>query len=677
MTNLEKDSAPQDPNSGKNAQPVENIVVPELKFILKCGDLKHSKKVFNDLGLKIQDLVIPNGSVLREFCWKEPLYDPNAPEYAKADVTICSNGFQEYGLTVELKNGGVKIEGFDQGRPTKPYDGEIRVFLEFDLIQKVKADSLLDSALRRKNKELIVARFKDVLELEPLKLVINPDPKTLWQEKDPPADAPFQKPNNEMFAKKIDGGVVVLGASQRGRSHANDGKFREDHFAVEMGENANGWTILAVADGAGSAQFSREGARLACETMKNELSKLFSEYNVSLDQKVVEEYESRDDWEGKPQCEQEGLSRTNLYQFFYNAANTTYTAILEAAKRQQSKIKDFNTTLLCAALKHFPETESHKAFWAIASYWIGDGGLGLYRPNGFADVVALGVPDSGEFAGQTKFFTMPEELIQETFLKRMRLYFVEDFRALTLMTDGLTDPYFPAENNIADYGCWEGFFNETFSKEFSGVDDLSLSVEERGSKLLAGLGFFVSGNHDDRTILLALSDDCTMHDQPLPKPVSTPSPTEEPKEEPEQEAVTLDPIEAPVPESEVIDNVDEESVDENEKEDEPSDLIPDEDSVLLDKSETPKDKGESPEPTDEKNTEAHEQNVPEAEKNDETTENKDDNKTQDAGVGSSDPASGPGGQGNEAAQEDAADDTVASAQNVDLQKRDQDASSEP
>jgi hypothetical protein len=47
---------------------------------------------------------------------------------------------------------------------------------------------------------------------------------------------------------------VMTGASIRGRSHQHDGTYRDDAFRVEV---MGGWHVIAVADGAGSAPFSR------------------------------------------------------------------------------------------------------------------------------------------------------------------------------------------------------------------------------------------------------------------------------------------------------------------------------------------------------------------------------------------------------------------------------------
>lgn len=85
---------------------------------------------------------------------------------------------------------------------------------------------------------------------------MNPDPKSLWKVIDPPSDAPFYK-------KSIDhqsvcrSGIHIAGASRRGRSHEHVGSFRDDDYYLNFSD-VSGWSVLLVADGAGSAKYSRK-----------------------------------------------------------------------------------------------------------------------------------------------------------------------------------------------------------------------------------------------------------------------------------------------------------------------------------------------------------------------------------------------------------------------------------
>lgn len=99
-------------------------------------------------------------------------------------------------------------------------------------------------------------------------LIINPDPRSLWQINEPPADSPY--PKAHIDSKLIlEEDIRIAGASRRGRSHEHAGTFRDDDFYIHH-DNQSQWNILIVADGAGSARYSREGSRI--------VTKVVSEY---------------------------------------------------------------------------------------------------------------------------------------------------------------------------------------------------------------------------------------------------------------------------------------------------------------------------------------------------------------------------------------------------------------
>lgn len=47
----------------------------------------------------------------------------------------------------------------------------------------------------------------------------------------------------------------------------NVGSFRDDDFAIHLIEDSP-WSVITVADGAGSAKYSREGSRIAVEIVR-------------------------------------------------------------------------------------------------------------------------------------------------------------------------------------------------------------------------------------------------------------------------------------------------------------------------------------------------------------------------------------------------------------------------
>ena len=78
---------------------------------------------------------------------------------------------------------------------------------------------------------------------------------------------------------------------------------------------------------------------------------------------------------------------------------------------------------------------------------------------------------------------------------RTQFMLVEDLTALVLMSDGVSDPWFETDGQLASITKWDGFWSELVAVN-------AISMKE---KLLAWLDFWSSGNHDDRTIVLVRS----------------------------------------------------------------------------------------------------------------------------------------------------------------------------
>lgn len=323
--------------------------------------------------------------------------------------------------------------------------------------------------------------------------VINQDPRKLW--KNLPVDwknmtePKYQNKDMQTDYVKVeclaDGTPQkdIVAASKRGRSHAQEGKPRDDHF--KMAHLDNGWYIMAVADGAGSAKYSREGSRIACNTVishcQTELEKCQSfEDNINLwhlDQGSVDA--------GK-------LISADVYRIVGNAALKAHKAINEEAKQQQISSKSYATTLLLAICKKFDFG------WFVASFWVGDGAMCLYDKEAHSTTL-LGIPDEGEYAGQTRFLTMPEIFSNpKEFYGRLKCKIVPNFTALFLMTDGVSDPKFETDANLNNPDKWDALWEDL--KE-NGVD-LSDDNEEAKDQLQDWLDFWSPGNHDDRTIAI-------------------------------------------------------------------------------------------------------------------------------------------------------------------------------
>lgn len=503
-----------DPNRPTTAfTPTLTFSVEYYQVLMKFEDLNKTLAPFHQMKL-------PPGSVLKPYRFSYRLFDPkSAPAPVPRIFLTAKEGFDELGLSCYFDDGVLTLEGYDEtnGKPRRSYDGALRIFLDVKIPFKMPTRAFFSVPLSKTCKGALTCEINDKrVELLPKEFVIHPNPDTMWKTLPTDPSAPFPKADAESFGASLgqDAPITVLAASRRGRSHANEGKFRDDHVVVDLGANSDDWKILAIADGAGSAQYAREGSRIACEAVGSSLRKFFTEYNVHFDEAVQKVLDAKSDWQTNPTCAPAALQETNLAQFFCLSIRAAWEEIKKSAESRDAKIGDYNTTLLCAAFKRFAPTDARPALWAIASYWVGDGGFAIFRPNGRAKTLALGSPDGGEFAGQTRFVTMSDELAPERIVSRMRLNVVEEFQALALMTDGVSDPFFPSEINASEYKYWKTFWNETLPDCFPGVLDAAKSPEERAEALLAGLNFFVKGNHDDRTAALVLNDRCRLIDEP-------------------------------------------------------------------------------------------------------------------------------------------------------------------
>lgn len=304
------------------------------------------------------------------------------------------------------------------------------------------------------------------------KLTSNPDPKTLWKVIDPSDSLPYQKSHTDK--KLIDKtNYRVAAASRRGRSHEHNGSFRDDDFFIENVPNTD-WNILIVADGAGSAKNSREGSRIATETAGKALIEKISH---ELGSEISQELQTWDE-----QSSQKSIG-DKFYYCFYDIAKKAIQAIENEANNKNSSAKEYSTTLLIAVVKK----EADSIF--LATFWMGDGAIAAYNPNGA--IKLMGIPDSGEFAGQTRFLDR-NALADKDFGKRIKVGRFSDISSVILMTDGVSDPYFETDNELNEQVKWDALWK-----------DLSPHLESNPDEnLVEWLHFFKPGHHDDRTIAL-------------------------------------------------------------------------------------------------------------------------------------------------------------------------------
>lgn len=321
--------------------------------------------------------------------------------------------------------------------------------------------------------------------------IITADPRSLWQVNEPPADAAYAKPHLDaaLIQPMRDGtNASLIAASRRGRSHEHAGSFRDDDFLIARIADSS-WHILAVADGAGSAEFSREGSRIAVQAAGRILSDYLQQNRQQLDAQL-------ENWQIGTADESSKQAAQALYHsfhdVFYQVAQAAIADIEQQASQQQCSAKAFATTLLVAVVRH------HQAQTFVSTFWIGDGAIAVYSPD---KVRLMGNPDSGEFAGQTRFL---DKSIINGFNERINIGNFEQVSAVILMTDGVSDPQFETDSGLQNPQKWNTLWHEL---------QQPLSQPDPEQALLAWLHFFSAGHHDDRTLALLATQP---YEQPQP-----------------------------------------------------------------------------------------------------------------------------------------------------------------
>lgn len=469
------------------------------------NDYRMNKELVIRNRIDALDIVLPNAKVGEDYSQLIKIEDNDVVEY-------WIEGLEEVGLTViseivlksnlELSLGNSLTENAEIIEETE--SGKIRIEEGegSDKCNKRESSVVLGNSTRGiliKGTPTIAGDFDielkykyngwlngDPIPERKFKFVVNPDPRSLW--KDIPTDTNikfFKKDyiSDYVTVEEKDNGPQkdIVAASKRGRSHAHEGRARDDDFQL-FHNDENGWYVIVVADGAGSAKYSRKGSEVACKTSfeycKQALASPEELENAIFALNSTEESTSN-----------RAIS-TLIYNIVGGAAHKAHRAILEVAKANDDQARDYSTTLLLAICKKFDFG------WFVASFWVGDGAMCIYDKDR-QYIKLLGTPDGGEYAGQTRFLTMKEIFTPESIMSRLKYSIEEDFSALMLMTDGISDPFFETDANLNKVEKWNALW-DNINSEVDLTDDNS----ESQYQLLKWLDFWSPGNHDDRTIAI-------------------------------------------------------------------------------------------------------------------------------------------------------------------------------
>jgi len=319
-------------------------------------------------------------------------------------------------------------------------------------------------------------------------LIINPDPKSLWKDIESDKKDPFWKEDNVAVSNNfLDKNIVI--ASKRGRSHANVGSFRDDDFAFKSFENT-GWNVLAISDGAGSASLSRQGSKIACDSVIKYFEENFSnEYLKEFDETLSNHYNKTDETSSKK------ISHF-VYDNLSKAAWFVHKELENFSIKLEKPLKDLHATLIFALVKKYDFG------YAILTFGVGDCPIGLLNKD-LTEIKLMNWLDVGEFGGGTRFITMPEIFQSDKFSTRFGFKLVEDFSYLMLMTDGIYDPKFIVEANLEKIEKWNEFLEDLQGKNEDNCKvDFKKDNVEIADQLSTWMDFWNPGNHDDRTLAI-------------------------------------------------------------------------------------------------------------------------------------------------------------------------------
>jgi serine/threonine protein phosphatase PrpC len=423
---------------------------------------ENQKKIMTNWKLKTriddiisQPVLLPNGTVHKKY---------------ESKIDFIKLGWNDiiYSEIKDLEDSGLKFNNEEEllyGTPLVSGDLKIKLLFRID-------GEAEDSILNQKT----------------IRIIINPDPKSLWIDIVSDKNAPFWKEDNIAVSNTfLDKSIVI--ASKRGRSHANVGSFRDDDFSFKK-INETGWEIVAVSDGAGSAIYSRQGSKMACELVVSYFEELFTnDYLEHFDEILLNYHNKTDEEAGKK------ISHF-VYDTLSKAVWFVHKELQKFALKLEKPLKDLHATFIFTLVKKYDFG------YAILTFGVGDCPIGLLNKE-LTEIKLMNWLDVGEFGGGTRFITMPEIFQSDKFSTRFGFKLVDDFSYLMLMTDGIYDPKFVVEANLEKIEKWKEFLEDLQGKNEDNCKvDFNKENAEIANQLSTWMDFWNPGNHDDRTLAI-------------------------------------------------------------------------------------------------------------------------------------------------------------------------------
>lgn len=256
----------------------------------------------------------------------------------------------------------------------------------------------------------------------------------------------------------------LLLASRRGRLHAHRGEHRED--AGAMLTFAGGW-CAAVADGAGSASWSRLGSAIATHAVTHALRESLLHGSAPA---------------------------SALSDALDQAASAADAAMRRFASSCGLALRDLRTTLLVVV--------SHGG--QLASMQVGDGAMAMLVDN--QPLLMPHAGDSGEFSGEVTHF-LPDDGAVERLRASRLVHAPRAWSSIIIASDGVDDPWYPfarhAPTLVAQLRDGVRDDNALAAGVTQSMRGPVLGANDPVHALMEWLAFEKRGENDDRTLFVA------------------------------------------------------------------------------------------------------------------------------------------------------------------------------